>query len=96
MIYTLRNFKIEIDLKPGIYLFERESATGKTYLYRKLRSLIELGENVFAVTYNYWINSKESYIKSLKNQLYDVVMFDRFNLYYENMDDLLLRQSKTE
>lgn len=77
---------INIDLDNGIYVFESESATGKTYLCKHLKKLRAYGEPVASFTYNDILlgNSIESVFKNCK-----LVVLDRYDLYKEVGHDLM-------
>lgn len=72
--------KIKIDLTPGIWVFDSEQSTGKTYLCKQLKELETLGEPVGGFTYED-IRLGQSLVEFLKNPKYDVVMLDRYDMY---------------
>ena len=53
-MYSLNkyNVTINIELEPGIYVFDNQSATGKTRLAKLLSDYQAYGEPVIAYTYN--------------------------------------------
>lgn len=71
---------INIDLNNGVYIFDSESATGKTYLCKHLKNLRAYGEPVASFTYNDILigNKIEDTFKN-----YKVIMLDRYDLYNE-------------
>jgi len=74
------NPKISISLNSGIYVFDRESATGKTWLCNSLKELSSYGEPVDAYTYaDFCKGLKLENI--LKPHKYEVVLLDRYDLY---------------
>lgn len=95
-MYTNNNFRIKIDLQlnNGIYIFEGESATGKTRLFNELRNIqkYEQSENqdksIITYTYNDYLIYKislqqafDEYKESVK-----VIMLDRYDLYGTERD----------
>jgi tRNA A37 threonylcarbamoyladenosine biosynthesis protein TsaE len=76
--------KIVINLKPGIYIFEGESGTGKSYLAKTLHRYRALKEPVDSFTYDDAVKtSLESYLNGNDFSMNDlkVVMLDRYDLY---------------
>lgn len=72
--------KIKIDLDPGIWLFENQSATGKTRLRKELRLHQQNGERVSAYSYeDYQIGIEIE--KFLDAEKFDVIMLDRYDMY---------------
>ena len=79
--------EINIRLKPGIYLCEAESATGKTYLYKMLLGLHSHPE-VICITYDTveLIADFETLLISRKAKL---VILDRYDMYAGRFDDTI-------
>lgn len=72
-------FRIDINLENGIYIFPLESATGKTFLKQKLNECRTRGENVITYDYQDYINDV-----SLKERLCkacEVILIDRYDMY---------------
>lgn len=84
---------IHIKLEPGIYLFGNESATGKTRLYKELKSHMIYDGNVVAYTYNDRLLNigLDTFIK---NRNPDVIMLDRYDMYNGDYAELILNHSK--
>lgn len=87
MIYNIRNIEVNIALEPGIYIFEQNSGTGKSYLCKLLHDLNKIGENVLSVTLDEWEENKSNIINKITSNAYDVIMFDRFGLYADSAVD---------
>ena len=67
------DFRIDINLENGIYIFPLESATGKTFLKQKLNECRTRGENVITYDYQDYINDvslKERLCKAFDKQHY--------------------------
>ena len=79
---------ISINLEPGIYQFEDESATGKTRLYYLLRDLQLMGEPVISFSYED-LQLGMDLEKQLSKCKYKVIMLDRYDLYKDYCKDLL-------
>jgi hypothetical protein len=85
-------FNICIDLEPGVYVFNKMSGTGKTYLAKELNILREKGEPVTSFTY------ADSLRRNLSDALNDmdfkqsefkVVMLDRYDMYKGKYEDTI-------
>lgn len=87
MIYNIRNIEVNISLEPGIYIFEPDSGTGKSYLCKLLHDLNKIGENVLSITLDEWEDNKDNLINKITSNDYDVIMFDRFGLYADSAVD---------
>lgn len=72
--------KIYVNLKAGVYIFERQSASGKTHLCKCLRKLCSYGDPVNAYTYEDVLRGVSSKSVLVPNK-YAVIMLDRFDLY---------------
>ena len=73
--------KINIPLDNGIYIFDNNSATGKTRLYKELLSHQVYGERVAAYTYNDKLLGRRVDDILIPNK-YDVIILDRYDMYY--------------
>lgn len=91
---TKYNVKISINLENGIYVFDNESATGKTRLYKELKEHTKLGESVFAYSYN---DDKLGIDldKILKSKDFKVILLDRYDMYNGSFSDILIDKSKS-
>ena len=72
--------KIMINLENGIYVFDNESATGKTRLCKLLREYQAYGEKVASYTYNDKLLGVPIN-EVLEPTKYKVIMLDRYDLY---------------
>ena len=70
--------RVHILLEPGIYGFEPISGEGKTYLAKLLNMYRSSGERCASYTYG----SHEDLIGVLDSSKYDVVLLDRYDMYY--------------
>lgn len=88
-VITKYNPEIHINLENGIYIFDNESATGKTRLSKFLKKLKAYGEPVDSFTYDDLLRG-ESLAKVLipENK---VILLDRYDLYKEKGHDLINR-----
>lgn len=72
--------KIMINLENGIYVFDNESATGKTRLCKLLREYQAYGEKVASYTYNDKLLGVPI-SEILEPSKYKVILLDRYDLY---------------
>lgn len=80
MLFNVNQTEIKIDLKPGIWLFMPDAATGKSRLRKCLRALELQGEPVCGYTYEDTILGRP--LKSLLIPgKYRVFMLDRYDMY---------------
>lgn len=83
--------QILIDAKQGLYIFDDESAIGKTRLYHELKSLQAAGEPVCAVRYDDGVPIQELRRWTDEREI-KVVMVDRYDMYQSRELDMLLGQ----
>lgn len=83
---------INVELDNGIYIFDSESATGKTYLCKQLKKLRAYGESVISITYN---NILTGFKLDDMQEQYKVIMLDRYDLY-RNIGHKLLERFKNK
>lgn len=81
MEIVVGGFKVNINLKNGVYAFDSESATGKTFLYKLLTSYKQLNDNVITISYN---NVDADIIDMLSGSANKIILADRYDLYCEN------------
>lgn len=94
MKYKLNNCTLTLDLKPGIYSLGRQSATGKTYTLNLLKQVSAAYQEykILAVSYNEL--TEEELIQRLSNNTYDIIMFDRYDIWGSKMIDYVLYKQK--
>lgn len=78
--------EINIELDNGIYVFSIESATGKTRLYKALKSVEQHGD-VVAYTYSDTITKLD--LKTLVNEKTRVIILDRYDMYFNKFSDVM-------
>lgn len=79
--------QLEIQLMNELYTLGKDGATGKTYLAEILRSVIQRGLiNAYVVSYVEDSVYQKSLIKQALQGCYDLVMFDRADLYIKPED----------
>lgn len=81
--------KIYIDLQNGIYLFDNQSATGKTRLCKELRKNEKYGEPVASYSYDDYL-LKIPISTVLNPDKYKVIMLDRYDMYNGAGADLIM------
>lgn len=83
-MYFLDKYDVILDirLEPGIHVFTGYSATGKTFLARKLEEYRTFGEPVCA--YSYGTSPLSPQLKSVLDAGMKVIVLDRCDMY---MDD---------
>ena len=79
---TRGNVDININLPNGIYRFNSESGTGKTYLYHLLNILYDAGCPVIGLTYRDIRDKKfDRLFESNQLDKLKAILFDRYDLY---------------
>lgn len=78
--------EINIELDNWIYVFSIESATGKTRLYKALKSVEQHGD-VVAYTYSDTITKLD--LKNLVNEKTRVIILDRYDMYFNKFADVI-------
>jgi hypothetical protein len=80
-VFDLKPRKVKINLDSGIYAFEDTAANGKTYLMSLIKTLNEL-ELLKACNITYKKDlSIENVIEEISQSKYDIIFFDRMDLY---------------
>ena len=87
------NVAINIDLEPGVYVFDNQSATGKTRLAKLLSEYQAYGEPVVSYTYNDKLRGI-SLMDFLKDNNYKVILLDRYDLYNGDYAETIIKYSK--
>ena len=72
--------QIVVDAKQGLYIFDDESAIGKTRLYHELKGLQVAGEPVCAIRYDDGVPIQELKRWTDEREI-KVVMVDRYDMY---------------
>lgn len=90
MKYRLDGIDIKINLQAGAYAFTPYSASGKSYLASKLRKLSTFGERCAVYTYG----DKFPLNTILDASKYDIIMLERYDMYYGDCFDLIEMCSK--
>lgn len=83
--------EIVVNVKPGVYYFDSESATGKTFMCKMLAKLKR--KDVIVITYdNEELIKSESELDSLINKKNTkLVMLDRYDMYVGKFDNVMNR-----
>lgn len=84
---------VEIDLDNGVYTFDGDSATGKTFLLKTLIEYLLDKKPVIGFTYTDFIKGI-SLDDIFSKKHYDVVMFDRYDMYFNQFEDLIEKLGK--
>ena len=90
MIEIKSDRDIRIDLDVGVYMFDNESATGKTFLYKMLNNLVSR-KDIVCLTY-----STSKYISNLYDIVSDktkLILLDRYDMYSEKYQDTIREYS---
>ena len=82
--------QIVVDAEVGLYIFDDESAIGKTRLYHELKDLQAAGEPVCAIRYDDGVPIQELKRWTEKHEM-KVIMVDRYDMYQSEELDSLLR-----
>lgn len=92
--FRAANTDVKMDLPFGVYLLDRDSATGKTYLNKCLKEAWLSGYCVDGYTYNDLLRrvTLGDYIKDRK---LDCLMLDRYDMYIDKFQDIIEDLSKT-
>ena len=86
--------KIAINLENGIYVFDNESATGKTRLCKLLKEYQAYGEAVASYTYNDKLLG-HPISEVLNPSKFKVVILDRYDLYEGDGKELINECAKS-
>lgn len=87
------NVAINIELEPGIYVFDNQSATGKTRLAKLLSEYQAYGEPVVSYTYNDKLKGL-SLGDFIKDKKYKVILLDRYDLYNGDYSEDIKKHAK--
>lgn len=79
---------IKVDLQNGIYVFNSESAIGKTRLYKELRRNQQYGEAVASYSYEDYLLGVPISNVLIPNK-YKLIMLDRYDMYSGEGADLI-------
>lgn len=82
--------KIKIDLDNGLYVFENQSATGKSRLCSVLKKYCAYGEPIFGYTYSDLLMGIDISF-ALNPGRFKVIMLDRYDMYKGLGSDLILQ-----
>ena len=80
--------EIIINLQNGVYVFDNESATGKTRLCKELRKNQKYGEKAASYSYDDYLLGLPIENTLLPNK-YAVIMLDRYDMYNGKGADLI-------
>jgi len=81
--------QILVDAEQGLYIFDDESAIGKTRLYHELKGLQAAGEPVCAIRFDDGVPIRELKRWTDEREI-KVVMVDRYDMYHnKELDNLL-------
>lgn len=92
--FRAANTDVKMDLPFGVYLLDRDSATGKTYLNKCLKEAWLSGNSVDGYTYNDMLRGTmlSDYIK---NRKLNCLMLDRYDMYIDKFHDTIEDLRKT-
>jgi hypothetical protein len=95
-MYRLTKYNVDIFVKldPGIYVFDNQSATGKTRLADLLSKFNAYGEPVASYTYNDKLKGL-TLEQMLGDRKYDVILLDRYDMYNGEYTDIIEKYSKS-
>lgn len=93
-MYYLDKYSVTIDIKlePGIYVFDNQSATGKTRLAKLLSEYHAYKEPVVSYTYNDKLKGI-SLADYLKDNEPKVILLDRYDLYNGDYAETIMEYS---
>lgn len=86
-VITKYSPEIYIELENGIYIFDNESATGKTRLSKFFKKLKAYGEPVDSFTYDDLLRGES--LEKVLHSANRVILLDRYDLYKEKGHDLI-------
>lgn len=89
---TGRRVELIFNLSNGIYLFDDQSAIGKTRLAKVMSKYAAYGESVASFTYNDKLRgiSLESFLSSTNAK---VILIDRYDMYNEDAYEEMINKS---
>lgn len=77
--------KICINLQNGIYVLDKDSATGKSYLYTLLKSLhVAHVADIYPITYDINCNYQKILLELIRLKPH-LIICDRFDKYYNDL-----------
>ena len=84
--FSIRGKSVELDLKPGIYVFDCVTASGKTFLCSMLKTFKTLGQPVGGYSYNDVLEGRslQSYINGSPIKY---LVIDRYDMYLGKCDE---------
>lgn len=88
--------QIKIDLPNGLWVFDSESATGKTRLFSCLRDLCLLGEPVVSFTYSDFALGLDldKVLTSAPRGTKVIIILDRYDMYADKGHDAISEWAK--
>ena len=81
MTTTFNGMRVSVEIGKGVYVFFPESGTGKSYLASILNVLCAGGDRVASYTYADFVRGFPVEAV-LDNAKYDIVVLDRYDMYY--------------
>jgi hypothetical protein len=82
LVIDVNEISIDLSLEKGkAYVLGTDGGTGKTYLYKLFNAYENFGDNVLPLTYEKRRDDSDI-VKRINNFNGDVVLFDRFDLYF--------------
>ena len=84
------NVKVDIQLDNGVYIFDNESALGKTRLAKLLEKYQAYGEPVVSYTYNDKLRGIDI-ATVLQPKRFKVILLDRYDMYEGDGAELILK-----
>lgn len=84
---------IDIKLDAGVYVFDNQSSTGKTRLYKELRECQKYGENVAAYSYDDKLLGIN--MDTVLDSKYKVILIDRYDMFLNEKIEKITELSDT-
>lgn len=86
-------YSLKIDLEPGVYAFNRESGIGKTFVFQLLKQVSQAYQEKRVLAASYMEYTENELINRLMSNMYDIIMFDRYEMWATpELDSCLQRQ----
>lgn len=79
---------IKVELENGVYVFDGDSSTGKTYLCNLLKEKCCYGEPVTGYSYDDYLLNVDIGTRLIPNK-YKVIMLDRYDMFHGVGEDLI-------
>lgn len=93
--YKFGVYTINMPFMPGVFMFKQESAMGKSRLGKMFKSMMIKDMPVACYTYRDLVEYRLTLEEYLKDRHIEVLLIDRYNLYYDKFHDTINKLVKS-